>query len=118
MARRLQGRQTRLFRVRQGSLSHRNHPARLRRLAGGQENRMGWTAHEGEKRAGSRPVRPSQVSQRVDIVSRLAMQTKIRRLYSRPFVGAVLAVSLALRCASAENKAEAEPREIDTGPPP
>jgi hypothetical protein len=79
---------------------------------------MGWAAHEGEKRAGSRPVRPSQVSQRVDIVSRLAMQIKILRRSSRPFVGAVLAASLALRSTAADNQADAEPRVIEPGPPP
>src|SRR5260370_8628411 len=46
------------------------------------------------------------------------MQNKIRRLSSRPFVGAVLAASLALRCAAADNKAEAEPQLIEPGPPP
>ncbi len=46
------------------------------------------------------------------------MQTKIRRVSSRPFVGALLAASLALRSAAADNKAEAEPRVIEPGPPP
>ncbi len=46
------------------------------------------------------------------------MQSKLLRLSGRLFVGAVFAASLALRCAAAENKAEAEPRVIEPGPPP
>jgi hypothetical protein len=46
------------------------------------------------------------------------MQSKTLYFSRRPLLGLVFAASLAWRCAAADNKAEAEPRAIEPGPPP